>query len=127
MAKSKGKGAKEPKKESPFWKPEKVGEVMEGKFLQFQETKIVERGKTKLSAAIVLDNGVLVPLYWSIVHSEFRDVAPTLKPGTKLKFEYMGKGGRSKTVRCFVAGKEMKISGGFDVIPAKKISSFFVK
>lgn len=121
------KATKAAKKESPFWKPEMKGESIAGKFLQFQETKIVERGKTKLSAAIMLDNGKLVPLYWSIVHSTFRDLAPSLKPGTSLRFEYAGKGGRSKTVKMWVNGKEMIISGGFETIPGKKISEFFVK
>lgn len=130
MAKRKGKkesSGKAEKKESPFWKPDKVGDEISGKFLAFQEGSVEENGKKKATANIVLDNGKLIPFFWSIVHSDFRDIAGTLKPGTKLRFQYAGKGGRSKTVKMWVNGKEMKIYSAFENIPSKAISKFLVK
>ena len=74
-----------------------------------------------------MDNGKLVPLSYSIIHSTFRDVAPKLTPGTPLRFVYKGKGGRSKTIVTFVNGKEMQITSAFEAIKPVNITKFFVK
>lgn len=102
-----------PHSESPFWHPEKVGDSIEGKFLTFQPTE--------LGMAVQLSTGLVG--MGTVLRSRFNSVYTKLRPGDKIRIEYMGTGRRAKLFRLFVNGKE--VAGKYGPANKEQLAAFF--
>jgi hypothetical protein len=108
------------KKASPFWKPKEVDESIEGIFASYQPTKTPD-GDAGL--AIALESGKLIPVGYSVGHS-IRENKLKLKVGQKLRFVYLGKGGRSKVIQMYVDGKEIPIPSAFAPATDEEVAAY---
>lgn len=111
--------AKQEKASSPFFKPTKIGETVEGSFVHFEVTKPpIRKGETqKKGLAMKIqpkDDGqaILVPCGYSLL-ADLDPVRKTLKPGVKVKVRFDGtaktaRGGNPvKKMTVWIAGKEI--------------------
>lgn len=104
---------------SPFWKPAKVGDKLEGKFVEFQETS-TGSGAMKLSTGLVGLSTVLKSL--------LRPVARKMKAGDPVRIVFTGttKGQRGKPARLFdVWVKGKKLEGMFAPADRSAIDRMF--
>lgn len=112
-------------KVSPFWKPGKPGEAIEGTYIG-QQTTTSPDGKPGMAFNLLLKNGTkLVPIS-SQLKRMFSDVVSKLRSGkTKLRFEYVDriklkKGRTFKKFRAYVDGKELEDKSTFTNTPDEK-------
>jgi hypothetical protein len=115
MAKKQGKEIKA-KKDSPFHAWNTEGDTVEGKFMNFQTTK--------LGMAIQLDTA-LVGL--GVVLSQyFKDCNKKLVPGkSKIKIAFTGKSKRTKLFDVWLDGKKLVRTSMFGPASPAAVKKFF--
>jgi hypothetical protein len=116
--------------DSPFWIPEKAGDSIAGKFVEYQRTKGFG---DQPGLAIVLDckpdlrKDYIVGLSNFVIKDVIGQVYTRIKKNHKLEFTYLGKSGRTKLFSVKLNGELLKQSGGFGAASENDISSFFPK
>jgi hypothetical protein len=102
---------------SPFWKPEKEGEILQGKFFRFETTNkgLAMRLDTKL-----VGMGI-------VLLKAFKPIAKKMKIGDNVKLEYIGKSKRTKLYNIWINDKSLDIPSSFEPIAADKIDEIFDK
>lgn len=113
---AKGKG----KKPSPFFKPKKVGDRLEGNFVQFEATQFGIA--MRLTKGLVAVNKILLRLLKATDYKKFNE-----KTKVKVVFIGLGKGKKGKPSHLYelhVNGK--KIDAPFsEPLDEKKLDKFF--
>lgn len=127
MAKSKAV-----KKESPFWHPKRIGEFLEGKFIQFQSTKLPQRkGKPPETGLAMQLEGCLLIGIGTILATDLAPIYQKIKKGDKIKVQFTGeapsnKGNPAKLFDIFWNGKQVEHQGAFGKPATKEaLESFF--
>src|ERR1041384_2869273 len=111
MAKQKGKKQKEDPKlkaDSPFAKFEVKGDTKEGKFQNFQ--------LTKMGGAVALDNGLIG--LGVVLKSYFAPIRKKIHAGDLVKVVFTGKSKRTKLYDVYWKGKKLTEREGGKVGPA---------
>ena len=124
MAKTKGKTRAEKidpklKADSPFAHFEVKGDIKEGKFQNFQ--------MTKMGGAVALDTGLIG--LGVVLKSYFAPIRKKIKAGDLVKVVFTGKSKRTKLFEVYWKGKKLieREGGKFGPATAEQVEDLFTK
>lgn len=114
----------EPMSRSPFWKPALVGDSVEGVYSGFQTGQV--KNRQTLSMKLARSNGDALVTVSYMIEATIKPVLKKLIKGkTRVKFEYLGKGGRARLYNVWFDGKLLPAQSGFPVASDSEVEAFF--